>query len=497
MMMLIKGGVPVETPLLDEYGGASAAYSLRNLSSTTTNVVRVRRSSDNAEQNFTSNEITDGTLTVFTGVNDGFVTTWYDQSGNSNDATELTAINQPKMVDNGVLILNEKNSQPELIANNIIKNMNWGSAFIPKTIITVCSVGEQEFVSVVSSGGDPSLRFRNRTTNSSGTLQFGQGASKFLNDQLINIGSVSELNLTMYFNGSYNTTFDRIGNSFMNRGFLGKIQELIMYPTNEIINRQGISTNINNKYNIYETGIETAEIVYSLRDVYNNNNAVIRVRRSSDNSEQDFTATEITDGTLETFCVSQDGFATTWYDQSENDNHSTQASATNQPKVVSNGVLILDNEKPALDYNNNGNDYFSLNARITNSQNVYIVANAEINTGGNTQFLLGDSSNYAYHSAGSGNSILGSEANSSVKNGQNYINSELKNFLATSRPLQQTLYTLLHNSNNSAVSQITRDRNISGRSWKGLIQEIIIFNNDQSLSRSSIENNINTHYSIY
>ena len=48
--------------LLDQYTGAAAGYSLRRLSVNTTNVVRVRRSSDNAEADFTADEITDGTL---------------------------------------------------------------------------------------------------------------------------------------------------------------------------------------------------------------------------------------------------------------------------------------------------------------------------------------------------------------------------------------------------------------------------------------------------
>ena len=99
------GGFP--KALLDEYPGASAAYSLRELSAAMEGsaVVRVRRSNDNTEQDFTSAEITDGTLTTFTGANDGFVTTWYDQSGNSNNVTQATATKQPKLITNGVVEL--------------------------------------------------------------------------------------------------------------------------------------------------------------------------------------------------------------------------------------------------------------------------------------------------------------------------------------------------------------------------------------------------------
>ena len=90
--------------LLDQFSGAAAAYSLERLSKGTTNVVRVRRSSDNAEQDFTASEVSDGTLTTFTGAGNGFVVTWYDQSGNANNATQATAGSQPQIVASGSLV---------------------------------------------------------------------------------------------------------------------------------------------------------------------------------------------------------------------------------------------------------------------------------------------------------------------------------------------------------------------------------------------------------
>ena len=96
------------TGLLDEYPGAAAAYSLRQLSSTYAgSAIRVRRSSDNAEQDigFVSNELDTASLLSFVGAGNGFVTTWYDQSGNSDDATQSTAAAQPQVVSSGSLIL--------------------------------------------------------------------------------------------------------------------------------------------------------------------------------------------------------------------------------------------------------------------------------------------------------------------------------------------------------------------------------------------------------
>ncbi len=91
--------------LLDLYPGAAAAYSLRALRASwlASAVVRVRRSSDNAESDFTAAQITDGTLTTWTGAGNGFVVTWYDQSGNTRNATQSTAANQPRIVNAGVL----------------------------------------------------------------------------------------------------------------------------------------------------------------------------------------------------------------------------------------------------------------------------------------------------------------------------------------------------------------------------------------------------------
>ena len=99
--------------LLDEYSGAAAAYSLRQLSSTSTNAIRVRRASDNAESDigFVDNELDTTSLASFCSGTNGFVTTWYDQSGNGNDAEQTTAANQPKIYDSvsGVI---EENGKP-------------------------------------------------------------------------------------------------------------------------------------------------------------------------------------------------------------------------------------------------------------------------------------------------------------------------------------------------------------------------------------------------
>jgi hypothetical protein len=73
----------------------AAAYSLRKLRTAYTgNAIRVRRSSDSAETNIgfgSDGNLNTTALLAHCGSGDGFVTTWYDQSGNGRNATQTTA----------------------------------------------------------------------------------------------------------------------------------------------------------------------------------------------------------------------------------------------------------------------------------------------------------------------------------------------------------------------------------------------------------------------
>lgn len=98
--------------LLDTYTGAAAAYSLRKLRTAYTGYcIEVRRSSDDTTANigFVNDVLDESSLTTFCGAGDGFVKTWYDQSGNGNNATNETFSQQPQIVSSGsVLTLNNK-----------------------------------------------------------------------------------------------------------------------------------------------------------------------------------------------------------------------------------------------------------------------------------------------------------------------------------------------------------------------------------------------------
>jgi len=108
----------LEALLLDTYSGAAAAYSLRKLRTAYTgNAIRVRRASDNTEQDigFSGENLDTLSLTSFCSGTNGFVTTWYDQSGNGRDATQSTGANQPQIVSSGSVLT--ENSVPTCAFN--------------------------------------------------------------------------------------------------------------------------------------------------------------------------------------------------------------------------------------------------------------------------------------------------------------------------------------------------------------------------------------------
>ena len=369
--------------ILDIYGGAAAAYSLRSLSKDTIDVVRVRRSSDNAEADFNPTEITDGTLEswvnageVFTnpnitgatgwtlganttynatteafdllnengltvrqsesinghtyaitivldsvtsagvkiyaggtqsavissagtytlnivggssndflGINpngaatcsissfsaiditaDGYVTTWYDQSGNSNDATQGTAANQPKIVDAGVLV--EENGRPAVDFDGV-------DDYIQNATISLSQpVSHFAIVKLKTAGGGLKRICDGGFSSSTRHSLYVNGDFFYFSGLSLTQGVAENTNQNLHYflandtsseaaiNGSSATvgsggTNDLGGLTMAARwdviaqfgDFL--YQEHIIYPSDQSANRTGIESNINDYYSIY------------------------------------------------------------------------------------------------------------------------------------------------------------------------------------------------------------------------------------------------------
>ena len=261
-----NAGGAAGTFFLDEYSGAAVAYSLRKLSSSTTNVIRVRESGANAEQDFSSSEITDGTLTTFTGSNDGFVTTWYDQSGSDNNAVQTTAINQPKIVSSGVVEL--ENGLPALNFDGINDNLditsaNVGSTFFVSLVYRSNRTSSEDYI-VVGDGLASRIRLYStqiRTYINSATYTFAatsgfgvQYIYQFESDDskaYITYRNSVALGVAKTIPSTDSFIVDNIGYGTTVRAANGLMQEIILYATEQNANRVGMTTDVNNFYSIY------------------------------------------------------------------------------------------------------------------------------------------------------------------------------------------------------------------------------------------------------
>jgi hypothetical protein len=261
---------PAFSFLLDTYSGASAAYSLRQLRSAYTgDAIRVRRSSDNAEQNigFVNNVLDTASLLTFCGAGNGFVTTWYDQSGNAKNTTQTTAINQPRIVNAGSIDL--VNSKPAILADGINDNLTNTTLSLtnPTSIFTVVDkVGNSGNFGLFDSGFGLSGAFLLSGTGiyfyqngSSFSPQYTNNNQSLLVAKTATTGTNWELygNNTTVTNGGQNigsqigtviNLFTRSPGNLQSNMYM---QEFIVWNSNQMTNRAAIQTQINTYYTIY------------------------------------------------------------------------------------------------------------------------------------------------------------------------------------------------------------------------------------------------------
>jgi hypothetical protein len=269
-------GQSVNAPLLDIYSGAAAAYSLRQLQSGSYPVVRVRRSSDNTESDFTATEVSDGTLATWVGAgNDGFVRTWYDQSSNGNNATQSTAATQPTIVSNGTLVT--EGGKPAISFNGDVLQRNGNSLSFPVFTFSVVKSTGNGIRAYLGSGANQ-LAFGQQQGGSfapvnsfwawapSQASTFGLLNSYNSNRNLHSywIPNATESEWKWYLNtvesGSPGLTsgaptgasltligFNGSGNEY----WQGPIQEILIYQSDQSANRNGIEANINAHYSIF------------------------------------------------------------------------------------------------------------------------------------------------------------------------------------------------------------------------------------------------------
>ena len=270
-------------------------------------------------------EISDLSVTIHTA--DGYVTVWYDQSGNNYNATQTTSSAQPKIVSGGSVIL--ENSRPAVSFDGVDDTLQYD--FSPDEVqpFTLFYVRRYRNVSstCVGIGVD--------STANTGYAEIANGIQfrTYYGNYLVNGSSNTNQGLWYTLGNGANSEIGLDSNTAItgNAGTGGlevlsigsaggsaffapiNTQSVIIYNSDQSVNRTAIEKNINSYYNIYSTQTgnkllnyyPNAAVSYSLRKEDSNyTGAAVNVRRASDNTTLDigFAGNDLDIASLETFC---------------------------------------------------------------------------------------------------------------------------------------------------------------------------------------------------
>ena len=371
----------VTDKLLNDYP-ALAGFSVRLIRfGYSGNCLKVRRSSDNSELDigFDSNGNLDiSAIETHCGSSDGFVSVWYDQSGNGNNVTQTVTSLQPKIYDGSAVV--QDNGRPAIQAISASNYLRW-----PGTIIT--GTGARSMLCVANADSAVNDNFLTLSSAATGNGEQWNwtpevrirviGDRRYDNNPMDTqtIGMLTfpaggdTTDIDFYENGTqatvsvvttaYAINTGTSGFAYMH-STLGKMQEMVLWTSDQDSNVTDINNDADTYYDVTNTTallnqFSGAAAAYSVRCLTSLGPASVcmKVRRDSDNATQNIgfdSNGDLDTAAIATFCGANNGYVVTWYDQSGNGHHATQATTTKQPQIYNGSAVLTSNGKPALTY---------------------------------------------------------------------------------------------------------------------------------------------------
>lgn len=388
-------GIP--TLPLDSVTSATAAYSLRQLRAAYSgSAIRVRRSSDNTEQDigFTpGGDLDCAALLDFVGTGNGYVKTWYDQSGNSRDATQTAQANQPRIVSSGIIYT--QNGRPALYFDFIYylsttSFTGFASAYQVQAVAGV--TGTWGNIIAKTTAGSIAAPFdfyglNAHITGDGSVSSFYIPTTSFDSNQAYGLWGYngSATNANSWYNGqstgmqvgalSYGDTGQPLvigsrggGVTFM----VGYMGEILLYNTQlSNANRQKLEQDQARYYRLKPSTAAltsgTPVRAYGLRKLRTNYGGwAIYVRRSSDNAYANigFTSSgDLDTATLLSFAGGSSVYVYGMYDQGGSSSWIAQGINANQPRIVNAGVLeTTSGGRPAMRFLSASSTYLASNS---------------------------------------------------------------------------------------------------------------------------------------
>ena len=241
-------------------------------------LVEIRRESDDTTKSFysdsnnelslTSPDVNGVTLGTWIGSSDGFVRTWYDQSGNSIDFIQATTSEQPKIITSGAFTLESgkpvmtfDGTDDYFTATLSAASTNAYHSLANYKALSVPTVGS----TTIGSEGSNDKRYWYRDTTDSRIRNGGasEGVFTYLSsNSLVQIIYDGTTTVDVYENNSALQTGTISGSSSTEEIWIGEwastgrpmnfsLSEFIDWQDDDDTRVSGVKTNQNNYYNIY------------------------------------------------------------------------------------------------------------------------------------------------------------------------------------------------------------------------------------------------------
>ncbi len=491
---------------------AAAAYSLRSLTGGDPKVVRVRRASDNHEQDFTASGVSSGALTSFVNAQVVAPLDIQELSGTGRDGDFIIAkaayslrslgTRQATLAATGDTVARADGKyvcQVRRDSDDAVKSFT-ADEVTDGTLLAFTNADYAKYTSDFSAGDDSWGSFDDVTET--GNID---GIGGLDNNLRLAIGSATSqhrgfrsnilpVNQKINFSArvfipSTNSVVDSIGirdasgSAIIAAGTTPTQDEWVTVTANDVT-----VTNAQLRVDIQDGGVNSfagngSDVIY-LREV---------------------TVTQVT----------SDGFVKTWYDQSVTNqagdtatgNHATQATAADQPKIVDAGSLIADS---GIDFD--GSQFLQANSVSGMSATIStIVTSVHDSGGGGCVSLASSASGTTNFGTIEGNSVsnINSRNTTSVTASASVSGSTRLTFGLTtgqtstkSGALGGTLvedtsdYGSDFTSGELDIVLIGKLRASSGTLFNGRVREALIYDTDQTDNRTAIEANIGEVYSI-
>jgi hypothetical protein len=454
--------------ILDVYGNAASAFSLRKLSQYYTgSAIRVRRSSDNSELNIgfdATGSLDQASLSSFVGSGNLFLFTEQFDNAYWTKARVTATANQTTAPDG----TNTADLIAETTANNTHLIQNVSST-------TLLESGSNYTVSVYLKKGP------------------GAGAPDIM--QLI-------LDTT-YFTSSLYVNYN--------------------INTGTVVNSVGaVTASIEPAANGFYRCILTAQcttylagsIAMPFLAFTNNNSALGRLPSYTGATNRNVYAwgAQFNEGsTAQSYASASSiqvgsGYVTTWYDQGGSAYHATNTTSSNQPVIVNYGNIKKTGIRPTILFNSSTNTYLITSGSIITQPNTtLVVAKNMQSTYGGGRFLYVGLTNIQRLAQAGATGFLNLGTGAGTINSTTAIGTILRSFYVLYSGNNSQLYTnnnlILTGSaglpGGGSLSNISIGGNTIANNFEGGISEIIYYNFNRANTRTGMESNLNTYYTIY